>query len=463
MSAIRIVCIMNHEELWRSVLGEIEFEVSRANFATWFKHTSIQGIAGGIATIVVPNAFAKEWLEKKFHKNILKSLRSNSQEIRNAAYVVAIGEPITPPTPKKRVQQHESTDEQLEFKEFSVDRDTNLNPKYTFETFIIGTFNEFAHAAGISITKNLGSLYNPFFVYGGVGLGKTHLLHAIGNKVKQEHPDYKILYLTSERFVNELISILQNREPLNAFKEKYRSIDLLIIDDVQFIAGKAKSEEEFFHTFNALYERGKQIIFSSDKPPKAIQNLEERLRSRFEAGLTADISEPEYEARLAILRLKVAQKEYLLADNVLEYIASSIQKNIRELEGALNLVVAKAKVKGRPLSLDEARIALEQITIGNKRIVTVNQIMKAVSEFYELVDGGLLERSRRREVVKPRQIAMYLLRDDYHGSYPMIGQKLGGRDHTTALHAYEKISRELKQDLKLVEEVKQIRAKIYES
>ena len=232
---------------------------------------------------------------------------------------------------------------------------------------------------------------------------------------------------------------------------------------MQFIAGKAKSEEEFFHTFNTLYERGKQIVFSSDKPPKAIQNLEERLRSRFEAGLTADISEPEYEARLAILKLKAIQKEYPPQDDVLEYIAVSIQKNIRELEGALNIIVAKSKMRGRSLGFDEAKSALEQITTSNKKIVTVNQIMKTVAAFYELDEDGLLERSRRREVVKPRQIAMYLLREDYHGSYPMIGQKLGGRDHTTALHAYEKISGELKQNSKLVEELKQIRVKLYES
>jgi chromosomal replication initiator protein len=453
---------MNQEELWQSVLGEIEFEVSRANFATWFKHTAINTIEDGVATITVPNAFAKEWLEKKFHKQIIKSLRSNSPEIRNAAYVVQSGTALADPPQKKKVVLAEPSSEQLEFKEFSVDRETNLNPKYTFETFVIGSFNEFAHAAALSITKNLGMLYNPFFVYGGVGLGKTHLLHAIGNQVKKDHPDYKVLYLTSERFVNELISIIQNREPLNAFKEKYRNVDLLIIDDVQFIAGKEKSEEEFFHTFNSLYERGKQIVFSSDKPPQAIP-LKERLKSRFEAGLTADISEPEFEARLAILKLKVANKEYEPPIEILEYIASIIQKNIRELEGALNLIIARSKLKGRPISLDETKSALEQISARGKKIIAPTQIIRTVSEFYDLGENGVFERSRRREVVKPRQIAMYLLREDYHGSYPFIGQKLGGRDHTTALHAYEKISKELKQNAKLVEEVKLIRAKLYEN
>ncbi len=454
---------MNREELWQSVLGQIEFEVSRANFATWFKQTSIHGIEDGVATIAVPNAFAKEWLEKKFHKNIIKSLRSTNPEIRNASYIVSSVDTPTQVQVKKRPELVDVLEEQLEFKEFSVDRDTNLNPKYTFESFVIGTFNEFAHAAGLSITKNLGALYNPFFVWGGVGLGKTHLLHAIGNQVKKDHPDFKVLYLTSERFVNELVSTIQNREPLQNFKEKYRTVDLLIIDDVQFIAGKAKSEEEFFHTFNSLYERGKQIIFSSDKPPQAIQNLEERLRSRFEAGLAADISEPEYEARLAILKLKQGTKEPIVADTVLEYIAFTIQKNIRELEGALNIILAKSKLKGSPVTLEEAKTALEQLTKSTKRIATPSQIISAVAQYYDLGDGGLFERSRRREVVRPRQIAMYLLREDFHGSYPFIGQKLGGRDHTTALHAYEKISNELKKDSKLVEEIKQIRGKMYES
>jgi len=454
---------MNPNDLWQSVLGEIEFEVSRANFATWFKHTNIQYIEDGIATIAVPNAFAKEWLEKKFHKQILKSLRANAPDVRNATYTVTTGDAPLSAQIKKKTEPALQIEEQLEFKEFSIDRETNLNPKYTLESFVIGTFNEFAHAAAVSITKNLGTLYNPFFVYGGVGLGKTHLLHAIGNQIKKDHPEYKVLYITSERYVNELVSIIQNREPLNAFKEKYRNIDVLIIDDVQFLAGKAKSEEEFFHTFNSLYERGKQFVFSSDKPPQAIPSFNERLRSRLEAGLTADISEPEYEARLAILKLKAEQKEYPLTDQIIEYIASTIQRNIRELEGALNLIIAKSKLKARPLSLEEVKIALEQITSNNKRVVTINQIIKTVAEFYDLGDTGLFERSRRREVVKPRQIAMYLLREDYHGSYPFIGQKLGGRDHTTALHAYEKISKELKQDPKLVEELKQIRVKLYES
>ncbi|MEK7643134.1 MAG: chromosomal replication initiator protein DnaA [Patescibacteria group bacterium] len=454
---------MTNEELWQSALNEMEFEVSRANFATWFRDTILQHVQEGVATIAVPNAFAKEWLEKKFHKQIMRSLRTNVPEIRSAVYVVHSTLAPQQPQIQRKSQQQDTSDEQLDFKEFSVDQETYLNPKYTFESFIVGSFNELAHAAALALSQNLGTLHNPFFVYGGVGLGKTHLLHAIGNQIKKDHPSYKVLYLTSERFVNELITMLQNRESIQIFKEKYRTVDLLIVDDVQFIAGKTKSEEELFHTFNSLYERGKQVVFSSDKPPQAIQNLEERLRSRFQAGLTVDISEPEFEARLAILRTKAESRDFPIPSDIMDYIASTVQKNIRELEGALNILIAKSKLKGRILTLEEIKTSLEQLTNKAKKVVTTSQIIKAVSEFYDLGETGLFERSRRREVVKPRQLAMYLLREDFHGSYPFIGEKLGGRDHTTALHAYEKISRELKEDVKLVEELKLIRAKIYES
>ena len=263
--------------------------------------------------------------------------------------------------------------------------------------------------------------------------------------------------------MNELISLIQNREPLNSFKEKYRNVDLLIIDDVQFIAGKAKTEEEFFHTFNVLYENGKQIVFSSDRPPQAIPNLEERLRSRFEAGLIADIGEPEYEARLAILKSKISGSARPLSDEVLEYIASVIQKNIRELEGALNLLNAKEKVKEAPLTLDEVKNTLNQLSARSQRVVSTQQILKVVSVFYNIDERDLLARSRKREIVKPRQVAMYLIREDFNGSYPYIGQKLGGRDHTTALHGYDKISKALKKDAKLVEELRLIREKLYKS
>ena len=453
---------MNHKDLWKQVLNQIELDTSKANFATWFQNTNLESIDDGRAVVSVPNAFAKEWLEKKYHKSIVRALRGQANSIRSVGYLISSQKDFE----KQHVKPNSKAalnEEQLEFKEFSVDRETNLNPKYTFDTFIVGSFNELAHAAALSITKNLGALYNPYFIYGGVGLGKTHLLQAIGNEVKKRNPILKILYLTSEKFMNELISLIQNREPLNSFKEKYRNVDLLIIDDVQFIAGKAKTEEEFFHTFNVLYENGKQIVFSSDRPPQAIPNLEERIRSRFEAGLIADIGEPEYEARLAILKSKISGSARPLSDEVLEYIASVIQKNIRELEGALNLLNAKEKVKEAPLTLDEVKNTLNQLSARSQRVVSTQQILKVVSVFYNIDERDLLARSRKREIVKPRQVAMYLIREDFNGSYPYIGQKLGGRDHTTALHGYDKISKALKKDAKLVEELRLIREKLYKS
>lgn len=453
---------MTNEEVWQRTLGEVELSVSRATFATWFQNTSLslENKHNGVAVVFVPNAFAKDWLQKKYHKCILKALRNQHDEIKNIEYHIASqkSDGIT-----RARQKIVPQNEQLEFKEFSSDPITGLNPKYTLDSFIVGSFNELAYTAATSIAKNIAKLYNPFLVSGGVGLGKTHLLQAIGNEIKKTMPHLKILYLTSERFASELISLFQNKEPLQAFKDKYRNVDVLIMDDVQFLAGKSKTEEEFFHTFNTLSEQGKQMIFSSDKPPQTILNLAERLRSRFEAGLIADIGEPEYEARLAILQLKSREKEYPQNRDVLEHIASVIQKNVRELEGALNLLVARSKMKSQPLTLEEAKIVLEQLTSKSKKIVSIQQIIQAVVEFYDLGEKEIFERSRKREIVKPRQVAMYLLREDFHGSYPYIGQKFGGRDHTTALHAYEKISGELKRDSKLVEEVKIIREKLYKA
>lgn len=454
---------MTHEELWQRVLEQIEKETTRASFATWFQHTNLDRIEDGYAVVSVPNAFTKDWLEKKYQKSISKVLRDHEQTVRGVAFSISSTKSASQRQQKKASDAPSINEDQLDFKEFAVDRETNLNPKYTFDSFVVGSFNELAHAAARSITENPGKLYNPFFIYGGVGLGKTHLLQSIGNELRRKHPGFKVLYTTSERFMNELITLIQNHEPLHSFKDKYRNVDLLIIDDIQFIAGKTKTEEEFFHTFNALYENGKQIILSSDKPPQTIQNLEERLCSRFQMGMVADIGQPEYEARLAILKNKLTEKQYTLPDNVLEFIASLIQRNIRELEGALNILIAKARIKNGVLSLEEVKQTLEQLSLRSQRVVTTSQIIKCVGDFYGVEEKDLMDRSRKREVVKPRQVAMYLLREDFHGSYPFIGQKLGGRDHTTALHAYEKLSKELKKDAKLVEELRMIRERLYKN
>src|SRR3989344_4482851 len=445
---------MTNEELWQAALNELELAVSKANFITWFQNTSIVAHQDGVVVLNVPNAFAKEWLEYKYHKFIVKALRGLSPEIRNIEYVIS--SELAPLLQKRRREKGIAPqEEQLEFKELMVDRETNLNPRYTFDSFVVGPFNELAHAAAAAVSKNLGRAYNPLFVYGGVGLGKTHLLQAVGNAVKKNSPRLKLIYTTSERFTTELVNFIQNNET-HIFKDKYRSYDLLIIDDIQFISGKVKTQEELFHIFNLLYETGKQIIFSSDKPPHAIHDLEERLKSRFEGGMVADIGQPEYESRLAILKSKSFGKENYLNPEVLGFIAANVQKNIRELEGALNSVVAKSKLSGRILNIPEVKEIIDKNT-QPKRIVTANQIIKCVAEFYDINEKILFEKTRKKEVVKPRQIAMYLLREDFSGSYPFIGQRFGGRDHTTAIHSYEKIFNELKKNAQLIEEVKRIR------
>lgn len=458
---------MTNEELWQIVLNEAEISISRANFITWFKHTFISHNEQGIITVSVPNGFTKEWLENKYQKLIMRAIRTTCPEVRSIEYIISKA-PATETIIKtvSSLQQISPSarpaEEQLEFQELRIDKNTNLNPRYVFDTFIVGSFNELAHAAAQSVVKNIASLYNPLFIYGGVGLGKTHLLQATGNAIKQHNPSLKVYYTTSERFTNELVAAIQNHEP-QRFKDLYRQFDVLIIDDIQFIAGKVRTQEEFFHTFNTLHENNKQIIFSSDRPPKSIANLEERLRSRFEAGLIADISQPDYETRLAILKTKLATKKGDLPKEILEYIASAVEKNIRELEGALNIVNARIHMMGVTPSVEEVKELLLQITSRQKRVVTAANILKEVCVFYDINEKQLFERSRRREVVKPRQVAMYLLRQDFHGSFPYIGQKFGGRDHTTAIHAYEKITKDIKDNPEFADEIQILREHIYET
>src|SRR3989344_2149656 len=411
---------MNNEEIWQAALTDLEVSVSKANFVTWFQNTSIATRQSGTIVLCVPNAFVKEWLEYKYHKTIMKSLRTLCPETRIVEYIISSQlQPLLQKQRRERVFEQREGEEQMDFKEL-------------------------AHAASIAVTNNPGRVYNPLFIYGGVGLGKTHLLQSVGNAVKKTNPKSKIQYLSAERFTSELVNSMQNNEA-HLFKEKYRSFDLLIIDDIQFIAGKTKTQEEFFHTFNSLYEAGKQIVFSSDKPPQSIQNLEERLRSRFEGGMVADISQPEYESRLAILKNKAISKEPQPSEEIIEFIAANVQKNIRELEGALNAVVARTKLSGRVLSIPEVKDILAKNT-QPKKMVTANQIIKAVAEFYGVNEKSLYEKTRKKEVVKPRQIAMYLLREDFNGSYPYIGQRFGGRDHTTAIHSFEKVSQDIKKN-----------------
>ncbi len=447
----------NKKELWQSVLAQVQLGISQANFATWFKNTEIVSREGNQIIVSVPNSFAKEWLENKYSKTILKILHGLNEEIKEVRYTVGKAELKTikknPPTFLQEVGQ-------LEFQEFKIDKETNLNPRYTFENFIVGPFNELPHAAAWAVSKNPGFVYNPLFVYGGVGLGKTHLLEALGNEVIKNFSQKKVQYIPSEKFTAGVVTSIRNHEIEN-FKSKYRAIDVLILDDVQFLAGKEKTQEEFFHTFNFLYEKNKQIVLSSDRPPKAIPALAERLRSRFEGGMIADIGYPDYETRIAILKAKSQERKLELPEEVLNYVASNIQRNIRELEGALNRLAAYQKLNSQPASLEAAKSLLRNLFLSPAKAVTSKKIIQAVAEFYDLKEKDLLSSSRRKEIVNPRQVAMYLLREELKTSYPFIGRKFGGKDHTTAIHAYEKVLKGLEVNENLNDEINLIKQRIY--
>ena len=454
---------MNLKNLWQTVLGEVELTISKASFITWFKNTNIYSKKDGVITVSAPNGFTKEWLNNKYNKLILKILRNNSPDIKEIQFIISGNKSIINETkiPKKLTpSSNPINDNQLNFQEFNLDKETNLNPKYTFNNFVIGSFNELAQAASKGVVKHLGSLYNPLFIYGGVGLGKTHLLQAIGNELSKKHPNKKVKYLSSEKFTGELVDALRNRG-MDDFKKKYYKIDTLIIDDIQFIAGKEKTQEEFFNTFNALYQKNKQIIISSDRPPKAISTLEDRLRSRFEGGMIADISQPDLETRLAILKNKSEERKYKISDDVFDYIAKNVQNNIRELEGALNRVIVFSQINNITPTTQNVSEILSQIINTPKKMTNCKRIFKIVSEFYDINSDDLFTHSRKKQLVKPRQISMYLIRNELNGSYPYIGEKLGGRDHTTVMYACQKINKEIEINNSLQHEINLIKEQIY--
>lgn len=447
---------MMKEELWQAVLAQIQLNISQANFATWFKDTGISFYKDGGVLVSVPNSFAKEWLENKYGKTIFKILFSLDREIKEVKYIIGKSELKV----LKRVMPSLPEAGQLEIEEFKIDKETNLNPRYTFENFVVGPFNELAHAAAWAVSKKPGFVYNPLFIYGGVGLGKTHLLQAIGNEVAKNSPQKKVRYIPAEKFTAEVVSSIKNRDVEN-FKAKYRAIDVLILDDVQFLAGKEKTQEEFFHTFNSLYEANKQIILSSDRSPKSIPALAERLRSRFEGGMIGDIGYPDYETRIAILKIKSQEKGISFPDDVLDYIATNIQRNIRELEGALNRLVAYQKINNQTPGLEVVKSLLRSVLLSPNRIASPKKIIQTVADFYDLKEREILSASRKKEVVRPRQIAMYLLREELKSSYPFIGRKFGGKDHTTAIHACGKIMDELKNSENLTNEISLIKQRIF--
>ena len=454
---------MTNQELWQIALGEIELSISKANFITWFKNTSLISNKNGKVIINVPNAFTREWLENKYNKIILKALRSIINNIREINYIISQSKTQESKQSRKTTKKKVKTikpKEQLDFQEYKIDEKTNLNPRYDFNSFIVASFNELAYAATQSVIKNLGKIYNPLFIYGGVGIGKTHLIQALGNEVIKKYKNKNISYVSSEKFGGDLINSISSGS-VEKFKDNYRKFDVLIIDDIQFLAGKEKTQEIFFHIFNTLYEKNKQIILSSDRLPKAIPTLEERLRSRFEGGMIADIGQPDFETRLVILKKKAQALNIGLTDEIFNYIASNIQKNIRELEGALNRVIAFIRLNNIIPNQKQLVKILKTIISNPQKRTNYKKIAEVVASFYDINIDDLTNRSRKKEIVRPRQITMYLIREELKGSYPFIGSKLGGRDHTTAIYACEKIGRELQNNNNLEQELNLIKQRIY--
>ncbi len=463
--------MVDNRRLWQGVLGEAEIVLSKANFNTWFKNTEIIYVSDTSVSIRVPNTFIKEWFEKKYEKEIIRRcLSRHLPGLQKIEYVVGVKpqtetifnelspsisktrafEPVAAP-PVATIIKTRGTGETAE----------RLNPRYTFDSFVVGESNKMAGAAAEAVTKAPGITYNPLFIYGGVGLGKTHLLQAIGNAILHNYPKKRVVYVTSERFTNELVDAIMKKST-REFKEKYRRVDCLLIDDIQFLEGKEATQEEFFHTFNALYEGNKQIILASDRPPKAIPALEARLRSRFEWGMIADISPPNYEMRLAILQSKISNTKTQLPMEILECIAHKIQNNVRELEGALTRIIAFGQLNNTVPTLEEAEGLLGGILLSpGKRFLKGSDVIKVVSKHYNLKKEDLLGKRRNKEVVVPRQILIFLLREELDLPYTTIAREIGGKDHTTIIHNYNKIKHLLLENNDMEIEIGVLKEKLY--
>ena len=444
---------MKADQIWQAALGELQLQMTKATFDTWVKNTHVVSYEDGTFILGVHNAFTKDWLENRLLTTIKRTLVGivgRSVEVKFAVWTKEPPEsdealPLwqtTAPLPDESAANHSTT---------------MLNPRYTFDTFVVGSSNRLAHAASLAVAEKPAEAYNPLFVYGGVGLGKTHLLHAIGHMSQQYCGE--VLYVSSETFTNDLINSIRNHTT-EEFRERYRNIDVLLVDDIQFIAGKESTQEEFFHTFNTLHSANKQIVISSDRAPKAILTLEERLCSRFEWGLIADIQPPDLETRIAILRFKAEQQVMPVPDEVIDLIAHQIQSNIRELEGALNRLIAHASLMRCPLTLEVASNALQGFGPAPGSL-SIDQIIETVAQFYNLETKDLVGRRRSKDIVTARHIAMYLAREETDASLPQIGRALGGRDHTTVLHAYEKIRALVEEDDRLRREMLAVRELLY--
>ncbi len=443
----------DYSQIWQTALIEIKGIVSAANYTTWLSTTKIVKENEGVVFLGVPNEFTREWLSKKCHNSILKILRQINENVRALDYVIIKDGDRNKDTPQKKPIS--SPTMAMPLQDFYINKEDNLNPRYTFENFVIGPFNELAHAASQTVIKNPGQTYNPLFIYGSPGRGKTHLIQAIGNQIKRLHPNKKVFYLTSEKFGSDLLNSFQENKT-QLFKEKYRKYDVVIMDDVQFFSGKEKFQEELFHLFNTFHDTGRQLVFSSDRHPNVIPGLEDRIRGRFGVGMTVDIPEPDHESRTAIVRSKARIHNINLTDEVVEFLASEIEDNIREIEGIINVIACQVQLKNRELNLNEIKYLLKN-NAKPKKNISVKEVVKIVSDFYNIEEESIYNKTRRKEVVKPRQVAMYILREDFNISFPSIGDKMGGRDHTTVIHSYEKIKEDVKGNPLLAQEISQLR------
>ena len=457
---------MNQDQIWSQVQEELRFQLAKRTYDMWLKNTSVLSADGNTFRIGVPSKLAKDWLEDRFSGLIQETLQAVTGSEVDIDFVISpTGH--RPPLLAADIDAIDSAPGNGHSHGIEAPPDapvitpSELNVRFKFSSFVVGHNSQFAHAAAKAVAEAPGDSYNPLFLYGGVGLGKTHLMHAIGHEVHDRFPRKRVVYLTSEQFTNEVISSIATAR-MGEFRNKYRTVDVLLIDDVQFLAGKDRTKEEFFHTFNALHEINKQIVISSDRPPKEIPTLEDRLRSRFEWGLIADIQSPDFETRLAILHRKLGDNSGLVSEEVLSFIAHKVQRNIRELEGALTRVQAFAAVHQRQVDEEEAaRLLADIIPAGTRKPINVERIQALVADYYNITLDDMKSKRRDKHIVFPRQVAMFLVREETPSSLPAIGKAFGGRDHTTALHSIEKIANELKEDERLRYEVQAIRERLY--
>jgi chromosomal replication initiator protein len=457
---------MQEDTLWQAVLGEIELSISRGNFVTWFKNTQLIKQKDDVLTIGVPNIFVKNQLERKFNDLVVEVLQKNGIKPERVEYKIHTGI-----SPKERLEDKildnpgnvaaaTAVKARSSISKSSHSYRQGLNERYTFDNFVVGSGNELAHAACQAIAQYPGTKYNPLFIYGGVGIGKTHLIQAVGNTILNSKPGARIVYASTEQFVQEFVDALRFRKNTSDFADFYRSADVLIVDDVQFLAGKERVQEEFFHTFNALHQANRQIIMSSDKPPKDIPTLEERLRSRFAWGMTIDMQTPDFETRCAILQTKASSAGVELPQPVVEFLASRVQSNIRELEGSLNQLLAFCDMRGTEPSI-QIVTALFEGSKNRPKHINARQIIERTAKHFHISMEDILGPKRDKDIVVPRQVAMYMLRSELHLSFPKIAHELGRKDHTTAIHSVEKIEKEMNFESQIKQHVVELKERLY--